>query len=79
MPPLLLPHGPPSGDFASALGGSPAKARLFPPVITVLIEDWKTMAWRSPSVTCPARPAYVYVWADGINVNTGLDDKLCWW
>jgi hypothetical protein len=23
--------------------------------------------------------AYVYVWADGINVNIGLDDKLCWW
>ena len=76
--PLLYLHGLSSGDFVPALGqflGS--TAGLSAPVITKLTETWKVEA-HAFSQRDLSGVDYVYLWADGIHVNIGLEEhKLC--
>src|SRR5918992_1786501 len=76
--PLLYLHGLSTGDFVPALGqflGS--TAGLSGPVITKLTETWKAEQ-RAFSTRDLSGVDYVYLWADGIQVNIRLDEhKLC--
>ncbi len=76
--PLLYLHGLSTGDVVPALGqflGS--TAGLSAPVITKLTEQWK--AERRAFVERDLSGVdYLYLWADGIHVNTRLEEhKLC--
>jgi transposase-like protein len=76
--PLLYLHGLSSGDFVPALGqflGS--TAGLSAPVITKLAETWRSEQ-RAFAARDLSGVDYVYLWADGIHVNIGLEEhKLC--
>ena len=76
--PLLYLHDLSSGDFVPALGQFPgSSAGLSAPVITRLTEDWKDEA-RAFMQRDLSGTDYVYVWADGIHVNIGLEEaRLC--
>ena len=76
--PLLYLHGLSGGDFVPALGqflGS--AAGLSAPVITRLTETWKAEQ-RAFAQRDLSQVGYVYLRADGIRVNIGLEEhKLC--
>ena len=76
--PLLYLHGLSSGDFVPALGqflGS--AAGLSAPVITRLTQTWKAEQ-RAFAQRDLSQVGYVYLRADGIRVNIGLEEhKLC--
>jgi transposase-like protein len=76
--PLLYLRGLSSGDFVAALGqfvGS--SAGLSAAVITRLAEQW-TAEQRAFAARDLSGVDYVYLWADGIDVNIRLEEhKLC--
>jgi putative transposase len=76
--PLLYLHGLSSGDFVPALGQFPgSSAGLSAAVITRLTETWKA-GQRAFAVRDLSGVDYVYLRADGIHVNIGLEEhKLC--
>ncbi len=76
--PLLYPHGLSSGDFVPAQGQFLGSSQgLSASTITRLTETWKTEA-RAFGQRDLSGVDYVYLWADGIDVNVRLEDaKLC--
>ena len=76
--PLLYLHGLSSGDFVAALGQFPgSSAGLSAAVITRLTETWKAEQ-RAFAERDLSGVDYVYLRADGIRVNIGLEEhKLC--
>jgi len=76
--PLLYLHGLSSGDFVPALGQFPGSAAgLSAAVITKLTETWKAEQ-RAFAAGDLSAVDYVCLRADGIHVNTRLEEhKLC--
>jgi len=76
--PLLYLHGLSTSDFGPALGqflGS--SAGLSSSVITKLTETWRAEQ-RAFAARDLSDVDYVYLWADGVHVNIGLEEhKLC--